>query len=282
LFEANDMNRRITDEAFPYYRCGSCGLVFLHPLPADLGRFYPPNYHEFPASLEDLLRGGRRTEAYKLEAIGESGRGRRLLEIGPSFGKFAALAKQYGFDVEAIEMDPGCCSFLERVVGIRAYLAQDVGAVLRGLGQYDVIALWHSLEHLPDPWSLLDALPEHLARGGLLAVATPNPWSLQFRVFGKRWIHLDAPRHVNLIPHSLLERRLTRRGMRQVHFSSEDQGAQECNLLGWIASVRTSIPRSDRHPLVSLAWRLTVPLSRLIEGGTRGAAYTMVFSGSAQ
>lgn len=276
------MNRRITDEAFPYYRCGACALVFLHPLPADLGRYYPPDYHEFPATLEELLRGSRRTEAYKLEAIGENGRGRRLLEIGPSFGKFAALARQGGYEVEAIEMDPGCCRYLEQVVGIRAHLAQDVRTVLGGLGRFDVIALWHSIEHLPDPWSLLDALPRHLSAGGLVAIATPNPRSLQFRVFGKRWIHLDAPRHVNLIPPALLEQRLVRRGMRREHFSSDDQGARECNLLGWIASAKTSIPRSDRHRLVSLAWRLTVPLSRLIEGGTRGSAYTMVFSGSGQ
>ncbi len=280
LFEASDMNRCITEEKFPYYRCDACTLVFLQPLPADLGRYYPTNYHEIPASLDDLLRGSQRTEGYKLDAIGSQGHGRRLLEIGPSFGKFAALAKQSGFEVEAIEMDPDCCRFLEQVVGIQAHLARDVGPALGKLGQFDVIALWHSLEHLPDPWLVLDALPEHLARDGLLAIATPNPGSLQFRVFGKRWIHLDAPRHVNLIPPGLLEQRLARQGMRRLHFSSEDQGARECNLLGWIASVKTSIPRSHRHRLVSFAWRLTIPLSRLIERDPYGAAYTAVFSRS--
>jgi SAM-dependent methyltransferase len=262
LFRATDMNRRVTAEEFPYFRCDKCGLVFLDPVPASLGRYYPANYHEIPASVEALLRDAPRTEGYKLQAIGAEGSGRRLLEIGPSFGKFAAFALQAGFEVEAIEMDPGCCAFLDKVVGVRAHLAADVAQELQGLGQYDVIALWHSLEHLPDPWPLLDLLPRKLSPGGLLAVATPNPLSLQFRIFGARWFHLDAPRHVNLIPHTLLERRLAGAGLRRVHFTSEDSGARECNLLGWIASVNTSIPRSDRHRLVSLAWRMTVPLSR--------------------
>lgn len=279
LFVARDMNRRVSDEGFPYYRCSRCALVFLAPLPADLGRYYPSNYHEFPATLDELLRGAD-TEAFKLEALGPA-RGRRLLEIGPSFGKFAARAKQAGFAVEVMEMDQECCRYLERVVGVRAHHGEDVAAAAAGLGTFDVIALWHSLEHLPNPWESLHALAEHIAPGGSLAIATPNPRSLQFRLFGARWVHLDAPRHVNLIPHGVLEERLARHGFRRTRFTSEDEGARECNLLGWIASTRTRLPRWQRPRLVSAAWRLTVPLSRLLERDPYGAAYTIVFEKTA-
>src|SRR6185503_4149085 len=97
-FVAKDLNRHLTEEAFPYYRCGSCGLVFMHPVPPELGRYYPSNYHDIPRSLEELLQR-RRGESYKLEALARVS-GKRLLEIGPSFGAFAALARQAGFDVQ--------------------------------------------------------------------------------------------------------------------------------------------------------------------------------------
>lgn len=275
-FVAKDLNRRLTGEDFPYYRCTRCGLVFLHPVPRDLGRYYPGSYHEIPKSVDELL-ARRSAESYKLEAVGP-GRGRRLLEIGPSYGAFAALAKHEGFEVQAIEMDEACCRFISEVVGIPTQHTADVRAALAGRQQYDVIAMWHSLEHLPDPWEVLDELPRHVAPGGSLYFATPNPQSLQFRLFGSRWAHLDAPRHVNLIPHRVIEERLARAGMRRVYFTSEDSGARECNLFGWIASVRTSMPRWQRSRLESLAWKLTIPLSRLAEGGERGAAYTIGFS----
>src|SRR3954471_4301260 len=272
-FVAKDLNRRITNEDFPYYKCSSCGLVFLDPLPPNLGRYYPGSYHDIPRSVDELL-SRRRGESYKLEAL-ERVSGRRLLEIGPSFGAFAALAKQAGFDVKTIEMDEQCCRFIRDVVGIPAEHTSDVAAALRRAGRYDAIAMWHSLEHLPNPWEVLDELPRHLEPGGSLLFATPNPESLQFRFFGPRWVHLDAPRHVNLIPHGVLEERLRKAGMRRMYFTTEDSGARECNLLGWIASSKMSIPRWERSRLASAAWKLAIPPSRLIERGRYGAAYTI-------
>ncbi len=278
LFEARDIHRKVTDESFAYYRCGNCRLVFVWPVPANLARYYPPNYHPIPRSLEELLQG-KQHEDFKLQAIGQGGRGRRLLEIGPSYGRFAALAKRAGFDVRAIEMDPDCCRFLENVVGIPVHLSADVRGTLAGLERFDVIALWHSLEHLPDPWSVLDALPAHLERGGSVAITTPNPQSSQFRLFGSHWVHLDAPRHLTLIPHTVLESRLAKYGMRRAHFSSRDQGALDCNLLGWFASSMTFLPQwMQRKPFTSVAWRLSRVFAKLDERDPYGSAYTIVFS----
>ena len=278
LFVAKDLNWRITDEDFPYYRCPRCGVVFLYPAPSDLGRYYPANYHDVPRSVDELLKR-HRGEAYKLEALKRAS-GKRLLEIGPSFGAFAALARQDGFEVSVIEMDAQCCRFIRDVVGIPAEHTSDVAGALQRAGRYDAIAMWHCLEHLPDPWAVLDELPRHLETGGTLLFATPNPESLQFRLFGRRWVHLDAPRHVNLIPHRVMEERLARAGMRRIYFTTEDSGARECNLLGWIASPKSSFPRWERSRLASAAWKLAVPPSRVIERGRYGAAYTIGFARS--
>jgi hypothetical protein len=277
LFLARDLNRAVTPEQFPYYRCKGCGVVQLDPVPGDLARYYPQGYHDIPRSEGEVLEGAGH-ERYKLEAIGAQGGGRRLLEIGPSYGRFAALAKRAGFDVHGIEMDLACCRFLEQVLGMRAWHTSDVRRTLATLPRFDVIALWHSIEHLQDPWALLDLLPEHLENDGQLAIASPNPQSLQFRLFGRDWVHLDAPRHVNLIPHAVLEARLSARGLRRVHFSTADQGAADCNMLGWVTWSRRRLPAwAQDRPFSSVGWRVRERLMRFERRRIYGSAYTAVY-----
>jgi SAM-dependent methyltransferase len=276
LFAAQDLNRHSTEESFEYFRCGACGLVFMDPVPSDLGRFYPAGYHEIPPTLDDLAKR-RPHELFKLEAIGADGNGKRLLEIGPSYGAFAIQAKRAGYDMHAIEMDAGCCRYLREEVQISVTHTTDVAASVAGVGRFDVITLWHSLEHLADPWTLLDVLPAHLEPGGLIAFATPNPQSVQFRVFGRHWIHLDAPRLVTLIPAAVLEARLARLGMRRIHLSSTDQGAADCNALGWLASPRFKFPSwTFRRPYTSVGWRVRERLKLIESTDLHGSAYTLV------
>ena len=277
LFEAHDLNRKVTDAPFSYYRCPRCSAIFLHPVPEDLGRFYPPGYHAIPRSLEELMEG-KHHELFKLEAIGAEGRGRQLLEIGPSYGRFSALARDAGFKVTAIEMDEACCRYLKDLGGISVVQASDVLAALKGLGAFDVITMWHSIEHLPDPWSVLDALPSHLAPGGLLAIVTPNLQSLQFRMFGRYWVHLDAPRHVWLIPLKTLQARLRQAGMQMAHSSTADQGAIDCNSLSWLVSPGFKFPKwMFRNPFLWVGIRLRTRLIRVEKFGSLGSSYTAVF-----
>lgn len=277
LLVARDLNRRATDEAFVYFRCRSCGVVFVDPMPRDLGRYYPAGYHWIPQSAEDLAPNEKH-ERFKIDAIGEAGAGRTLLEIGPSYGGFSRLAKRAGYRVTALEMDEACCRFLNDAIGIDARHTADVAGDLRALGRFDVITLWHSIEHLPDPWQMLDALPAHLADGGILAIATPNPLALQFRVFGPHWIHLDAPRHVVLIPPAVLDARLARHGLRRTHFTTLDQGAQDCNLLSWQESPKLKFPEWLRSPFFRRIGRTFLArLQRREMQDPNGSAYTAVY-----
>lgn len=278
IFEARDLNRRVTDERFTYLRCRQCELVFLHPLPRDLARYYPPGYHQIPRSVEALATNEAH-ERFKLEAIGAHGAGKALLEIGPSYGGFSTIAKRAGYRVTSLEMDADCCRFLNEAVGIDARHTTDVLAELEALQRFDVITLWHSLEHLPEPWEVLDALPGHLASGGILAIATPNPLSIQFRLFGAHWVHLDAPRHVALLPPAVLDERLGAQGLRRIHFTSCDQGAQDCNLLSWQISPKYRFPEWIRGGFPQrIARYVLATLQRYEMQDPRGCAYTVVYS----
>lgn len=276
-YRVADLNRRVSKEKFQYYQCGSCGLVFLEPLPADLARYYPPQYYELPPSREALSHNAQ-FERYKLDLITRHvGRG-RLLEIGPATGGFCFLAKEAGFDVHAIEMDARCSEFLRTVVGIEVQNSNEEVAALQREAPADVIALWHVIEHLRDPWAMLDAVCAKVRPGGIAVIATPNPCAVQFGFWGGRWTHLDAPRHVVLVPPELLVGRMERRGMQLVQMTTSDPGGIGWNEFGWIFSFTnlSSAPWLKR-PLRVLG-RMARAMVRATEDQEgRGAAYTAIF-----
>ena len=55
-------------------------------------------------------------------------------------------------------MSERCCRFIRDVIGVRAINTNDPIGAVQNEGPYDVITLWHVLEHLPNPWSALETI----------------------------------------------------------------------------------------------------------------------------
>lgn len=274
VLHARDVNRRTTDEVFSYYRCIRCFLVFVSPIPPEPGRYYPSEYYPVPSSL-DQLEAEAASERYKVEYVKRFVNSGRLLDIGAGYGRFVYLAHQAGYEVDAIEIDGKCCEFITNVIGTRAMAHPQPDVALAGLEPYDVITAWHVLEHLTDPRAALKAAVQNLRAGGWLIVAMPNPESLQFRVFGHCWAHLDAPRHLQLLPPNLLIHEVTSDGrMRFVEATATDRGSLDYNYLGWTWSMRHALR-------VRGAWRVGAILARTLarceQAGMRGSCYTAAF-----
>ncbi|MCL1849503.1 MAG: class I SAM-dependent methyltransferase [Clostridiales bacterium] len=277
VFRTKDYNRKVTEEVFDYYRCLSCGIVFLNPVPSDLGKYYPSGYHLPPSTRGDMEKMASR-ERYKIDIVKEQISGGRLLEIGPSWGAFCHLAKNAGFDIDAIEMDPACCLFLTDIVKVKAHHGNEILPILDRIEPYDVAALWHVVEHLPNPLNILRTVSDKLKPGGILIVAAPNPDSWQFKVQKKRWHHLDAPRHVQLIPPHTLLRQIERFNMRTVYITTRDPGSLRLNITGWqflLANLSgNALVRKALHTLGTL---LGMSLSSFERAEGCGSAYTALF-----
>lgn len=236
LFDTRDYNRGISRHVFHYGRCPKCGLISLINVPDDLWRYYASGYHLLPSSEAEIDRSLRH-EHYKIELTQHYATSGRLLEIGPSWGAFCLLAKRAGFAVEAIETDRDCCAFLTTRLGIRAIQSDDECAALDRASPPDVIAMWYVIEHLRDPWTLLARAAERLAPGGIMILATPNTEAPQFKIFGRRWTHVDAPRHVHLIPPALLRAKLNGLGLKELLVTTKDPGSLGWNRFGWSFSL---------------------------------------------
>ena len=224
------------------------------------------------------MEAGSEPERYKIEIVQRFfGKG-RLLEIGPSYGSFTYLAKKAGFEVEAIEMNARCCRFLNDVVGVRAVESNDPIDALQHLEPYDVVALWHVIEHLPDPWTMLDAICVSLKPGGIVVLAAPNPDAFQFQIMGRYWPHVDAPRHLMLIPMGLLAEKLEAMGMKAELIITTDKGSLGWNTFGWeFFFTNLSSNRQVKRVLRRIGKLVSLLLSPIEKMEGRGSAYTVVF-----
>ena len=164
------------------------------------------------------------------------------------------------------------------VVGVNAINSNNAIEVMKQKALYDVVAFWHVLEHLSDPWLTLDAACEILKPGGIIVLATPNPNAFQFKIMGRYWPHLDAPRHVMVIPMKLLAEKLESLGMKKELITTNDRGSNYLNVFGWKHFFRRRISHGNTRKAVSKIGRLVAhvlsPIEK-IEG--KGSAYTMVF-----
>ncbi|MFI4989729.1 MAG: class I SAM-dependent methyltransferase [Solirubrobacterales bacterium] len=245
-------------------------------VPDDLSRYYAEQgYGEITADMPAVFAEREQAKLALLEPYMGGG---AITELGPGPGWFARVASEHGYRPTAIEMDKQYCLRL-RHLGVHAINSADPAAVLPTLEPSDAVVLWHVIEHLAEPWEVLRRCAENLRPGGVLAVSTPNPSSLQFRLLRGRWVHVDAPRHLQLIPLRTLVRRLAGHGLRHVRTVTDDPVGLELNRMGWEHMLR----RHPTEPTASaLCVRASVCLQRLMEPierrGVVGAGYTVLLT----
>ncbi|HLY49390.1 MAG TPA: methyltransferase domain-containing protein [Solirubrobacteraceae bacterium] len=230
-FATPDRNRRLSEVEFRYRECTGCGVTFLQNVPADLARYYSADYHRAPVASE--LDTWAAYEAYKLELIRPYLAAGSIVDIGSSYGAFAYLASRAGYDVTVAEVDPDACRFIEEVIGVRAIQTAAPEEALKRLPEPDAITLWHSVEHLSQPWAAVQTAAERVRPGGVVVVSTPNPVGVQARALKGRWAHVDAPRHLFLIPPEALLRRATSYGLVPLAVTGTDIETRRCNRMGW-------------------------------------------------
>lgn len=277
LYRVGDLNRAVSEQQFQYFRCGRCRYVFLRPVPEDLAFYYPSDYHALPVDTRDIATAAA-LERYKIEMVTSLVPAGNLVEVGPGRGNFCYLAREAGFRVSAIEQSEACRAFLLRALDVPAYATLEAFLAQPAERMPDVIAMWHVIEHLDDPWGFLQRAVACLRPGGIIVVATPNPESLQFRLFGRRWAHLDAPRHTNLVPMALLDHKLAQAGLRQRLLTTLDEGSLGWNGFGWAFSCanffRARTARRAARLIGRILGTLATPFDR---AENAGAAYTAIY-----
>jgi len=274
---APDYNRKASDVVFDLAKCSSCDLIFISNPPQDLAPYYVTDYHYIPENeegLEPLLE----TERFKIDLVTQFKKSGSLLEIGPGTGMFCQLSRRAGFDVSAIEMDDSCVQFLRNVLNVRVMQSGNPAEILVDEKRtYDVICLWHSIEHLYAPWETLDAAVKSLSPDGILLVAAPNPNSWQAKILGKRWPHHDLPRHLYALSIPWLVAFASEKQLSIELNTTRDEGSLFWNRFTWAMLAQRLVSGSFWRQRF---WNFGMRLGRLLqfwEGKEgKGATYTIV------
>ena len=189
------------------WRCGACGTAVTRGPAADTA------LRETGAYAPGTPRGARLAapalaafDRQRLRLLG-GGTG-RLLDAGAGRGRFVAAARDEGWDARGIE--PSARGGDPYGVGLQRATIEEADVAA---GSLDAITLWHVLEHLEDPGAALTRVRGWLRPGGVVLVGTPNLASLQARIGGDRWYHLDLPRHRTHFTARGLRTMLGRRGL---------------------------------------------------------------------
>jgi SAM-dependent methyltransferase len=195
-----------TAERFAVYECSDCGAGVLNPAPVgDVSAFYPAMYlSNEPRSAE---RAGRfdlerwyRYDQYRYDfkllkrATGQDiGTVASYLDLGCGSGERVTFASQRGC-ARAVGVDK--FDFAKTEASREAELVNTEILAFAPSERFQVVSLFHVLEHLDEPRQVLAHIRERLLQtGGCLILQVPNYGSLERRWFGRRWFGLDAPRH---------------------------------------------------------------------------------------
>jgi 2-polyprenyl-3-methyl-5-hydroxy-6-metoxy-1,4-benzoquinol methylase len=233
---------------FTYKQCGACGLVFLHPRPADqeMSRYYPD--HVTPVRIGADASFREKTRQYLKRLVAEdwygysSGRrpvfkrlssalrkavtlplrpllrqlprprpGGRVLDIGCGSGAYLDFLASLGWTCHGIEPGANSRAYATEVLGLTVH--QGPLETCRFPDSFfDVVTMWHVIEHLSDPLRTLYEIRRILKPDGVVMLRTPNVKSWEARLFRGNWYGLDPPRHFFLFAPTTMKSMLERSG----------------------------------------------------------------------
>lgn len=178
-----------------YFECADCEAVRMDnpPEAGELAEYYGEDY---AITADDYFESESRRffripEQISLIAeIAESIEPpARILDVGCDKGYFLDEARRFGFDVCGAEPSRRAREYCARVGVECAPLIEETP------GKFDVVDMWHSLEHFPDPVGTLKTLYGKLNSGGFIFVRVPNFACVYRKIFGARWIWLQPDMH---------------------------------------------------------------------------------------
>lgn len=140
----------------------------------------------------------------------------RCLDFGSGKGQFLHQAQEAGWTVLGIETAKDRAGFAREKYGVEV-IGNPYESGIVGEGNFDVISLFHVLEHLPQPMHLLQELiQKNLRPGGILVIEVPNLDSWQHALAGDQWMHLDIPKHLSHWNEKLLVEKVETLGFQKV------------------------------------------------------------------
>lgn len=257
--------------------CQDCGHIFQNPRLTSEGLdfYYRDCYDGLgEKNMNSMFEGNRAGYAGRARLVASICSPGQWLDVGTGHGHFCRDAKKVLPDTEfdGLDMTEGVELAQQDNRIRRAYRGNFVDLAEELSGRYDVISMYHYLEHTPDPKRELAAAAVALSEGGYLAIELPDPESRWGRLLGRWWLPWLQPQHLNLMPIGNLRAELTALGFTVVaeqraepHSASDVAGAtmlamNAVTIGGEDLAWRRARPSRARVLLRKVAFVLSIPV----------------------
>lgn len=183
--------------------CRCCNLASTIPNPCnqqrpqtpDLGVYFGQGANKFVPMIQGLRDRIMQARAEKyLRLVPNTVKKPRILDVGCAEGRLLRAFLEKGCECRGVE-HPDYPEKRFRETERITYLKGNLDELVLDKDGFDLIFLWHVLEHLDEPDQTLRRLCEILRPEGRIILAVPNFASLERRCFKENWFHLDVPWH---------------------------------------------------------------------------------------
>ncbi len=192
----------LSKEVFSLISCLGCGVIFTapQPTPAEIGSYYGSekyiSHNNSSRGLFDKIYQWvrRYTIQKKVKLISRYKSKGSMLDIGCGTGHLLDGFRKRGWNTVGIEPNPMALKFAIEELNLEVHGEE---TLLKFPNQcFDVVSMWHVLEHVHDVHERLDQVFRILKHDGLAVIAIPNPLSYDAQYYQSHWAAWDVPRHL--------------------------------------------------------------------------------------
>ena len=197
------VDHNVSGDKFNISECNDCGFRFTNPRPKEntICKYYKSgNYISHNSSKKGFINKIYylvRDYQFKIKLNNIANRlatnDKNLLDVGCGTGDFVKYLKNKGWSATGVETDDAARAFA---------IEENKQRVLKSLKKFkgesfDVITMWHVLEHIYDLNNYLKTLFSLLKDGGMLVVGVPNNASYDAEFYKENWFAYDPPIHLS-------------------------------------------------------------------------------------
>ncbi len=189
---SEDCKIKLTEEDFKIVKCSGCGLVYLQNVPEE-SEIYE-DYYEIKFSKDDYSIDSKYDFLAEIYAINQQRlcflkkfkKEGKLLDVGCGSGLFMKTASVQGYDLYGIDVSNKALSFArdEFKLDVQQISLDDL---IKDNRKFDIITLWHVLEHFMNPVDELKKVRTLLNENGVCFIEVPNYNSIKFKLSRNKW-----------------------------------------------------------------------------------------------
>ena len=244
----------LTKEDFHICECLSCGLLYTMPRPEKekIGAYYKSeeyyshqeNKKGFIPRLYESIKRINLKNKYRLATEGlKVG---KMLDIGCGVGDYIHFAEKHGWECTGVEPSEDAKAIAQKRMKGNIINSQELENIPEET--FDVITMWHVLEHIDDLRWQIAQLQRLVKTNGRIVIAVPNYKSYDGQYYKECWAAYDVPRHLNHFDRTTLTKIFKAQGLK----------LEKTEKLVWDAYYISYLSEQYKHhafPLIKGAYR---------------------------